>query len=98
MPLGDWTLLLPETGAERRRGLLGLSDLLQRHALVLHDCSAIHTVGMRFAIDVVMLDRRWRTIRVIRVAPGRVLLPRPRVHHVLETTAGYGEALSRALG
>jgi hypothetical protein len=46
----------------------------------------------------VMLDRRWRTIRVIRVAPGRVLLPRPRVHHVLETTAGNGEALSRALG
>ncbi len=50
----------------------------------------MHTVGMRFPIDAVLLDRGHRVIGVIRLRPWRVLLPRPAVRHVLEVAPGAG--------
>ena len=38
---------------------------------------SVHTIGMRASIDVVVLDRDWRTLRVHLVQPGRVVVPRP---------------------
>lgn len=40
----------------RRRGLLGRAELPVRSALILAPCAAIHTIGMRHAIDVVFVD------------------------------------------
>jgi uncharacterized membrane protein (UPF0127 family) len=52
--------------------------------------NSVHTFGMRFPIDVVLLDRRQRVIAVRRMPPGKLLLPRPRVRFVLECAAGCG--------
>jgi uncharacterized protein len=57
----------------RRARLLGLA-LLPRAppagwALVLPRCSSVHTVGMRFALDVVFLDAEGRVLRVARAVP-----------------------------
>jgi len=52
---------------------------------------------MRFAIEVVMLDRSKRPLRVRRLAPRRLLLPRLGVAHIVEVAAGRGEAFSAAL-
>ncbi|MDA8346557.1 MAG: DUF192 domain-containing protein [Thermaerobacter sp.] len=41
----------------RLRGLLGRSELPQGAGLVIEPCSSVHGIGMRFAIDVVFLDR-----------------------------------------
>src|SRR3990172_4113917 len=95
--LDDWLLSLPQTPRERRRGLLGRQALHPCEALVLADCRSVHTVGMRFAIDVVLLDRGWRTLRVVRMTPRRILLPRPGARHVVEVAAGRGCAFSQAL-
>ena len=41
-------------------------------ALLIERCGSVHTVGMRFALDLVFLDRGWRVVRVARnVGPGR---------------------------
>lgn len=57
---------------ERLRGLLGRPSLGADAALLIERCGAIHTVGMRFALDAVFLDRRWRVVRIRRaVPPGR---------------------------
>jgi uncharacterized protein len=48
---------------------------------------------MRFAIDAVLLDRDDRVVEVVRLPPGRILLPRPRVRHILEVAAGRGAEL-----
>lgn len=40
----------------RARGLLGRSHLEEGEGLLLNSCQAIHTVGMRFPIDVAFLD------------------------------------------
>jgi hypothetical protein len=53
---------------------------------------------MRFPIDAVLLDRRWSVVEVVRLVPGRVLLPRPRVCHVLEVAAGTGPRTGQDLG
>jgi hypothetical protein len=44
---------------------------------------SIHTIGMRFAIQVVLLDRDYRVVRTRIVAPGRMVHER-RARHVLE--------------
>jgi uncharacterized membrane protein (UPF0127 family) len=70
----------------RTRGLLGEEGIAG--ALLLTPASSVHTVRMRFAIDVAYLDRRLRVLAVRTMVPGRVGLPRLRARHVLEAEAG----------
>lgn len=56
----------------RLRGLLGHRDLNMNEAWWFGRCSAVHTLGMRFVIDVVHLDADGRVVRVdTAVKPGR---------------------------
>lgn len=49
----------------RRRGLLGRDHLSEDHALVLAPCSAIHTLGMRFPIDVLFVRSDGCVIKIV---------------------------------
>ncbi len=81
----DVTLAL--TRAERRRGLLGQDSLGASTALVLSPCWSIHTMFMRFPIDVVFVDRDGRALRIVReLAPWRIAVA-PRAHAVIEFPA-----------
>ncbi|MGZ8566211.1 MAG: DUF192 domain-containing protein [Actinomycetota bacterium] len=95
--LGPFEVSIPQTRRERRRGLLGTRCLPPGHGLLLERCRSVHTVGMRYAIDAVLLDRRWRVVRVLTLAPGRVLRPRRGIRHVLEVAAGAGPRVGRRL-
>jgi uncharacterized protein len=66
------------------RGLLDRVSLDRDEALLLERTRSVHTFGMRFAIVVALLDRDWVVRAVVRMRPRRMLLPRPRVRHVLE--------------
>lgn len=55
---------------------------------MLTPASGVHTMGMRFAIDVAYLDRGLRVLAVRTMRPGRMGLPRMRSRHVLEAEAG----------
>lgn len=70
----------------RTRGLLGRDGI--EGALLLTPAGSVHTVRMRFPIDVAYLDRTLRVLTVRTMRPGRVGLPRPRSRHVLEAEAG----------
>lgn len=66
------TITRAVTPFARMRGLLGRQGLDAGEALLLKPCNAIHTLGMRFAIDVRFYDRRGRLVReVLNVRPGR---------------------------
>ncbi len=77
---------------ERGRGLLGRDGVAG--ALVIEPASSVHTVGMRFAIDVALC--RWaspqrRTLAVVAMrtlGPRRATMPRPRARVVIEAEAG----------
>jgi uncharacterized protein len=71
--------------------LLGLSHLDRSEAgsgLLIPRCASVHTFGMRFALDLVFLDRDGELRSVRRgVPPRRVALDR-RASSVLELPAG----------
>lgn len=71
----------------RTRGLLG-RDGLPGRAMLLTPASGVHTIRMRFAIDVAYLDRRLRVLAVRTMPPGRLGRPRLRARYVLEAEAG----------
>lgn len=75
---------------DRMRGLLGRAGLGASAALLIERCGAVHTVGMRFALDLVFLDRGWRVVRVVRgVRPGRLMVWGGwRASRVVEVEAG----------
>ncbi|MFF3515935.1 DUF192 domain-containing protein [Streptomyces sp. NPDC002573] len=82
-------LEVARSASDRRRGLLGRDGI--EGALLLSPASAVHTLGMRFAIDVAYLDRDLRVVAVRTMRPGRIGLPRPWARHVLEAEAGAME-------
>ena len=93
--LGDSVLVARVERADsvpaRMRGLLGRRSLPPGEGLLIERCGAIHTVGMRFAIDAVFLDRQWRVCRVVPdVRPGRLCVPGGwRAVRCLEVGAGW---------
>lgn len=78
-----------EVAASRRaraRGLLGRPGL--DGALWLPGVRAVHTVGMRFPIEVAWIDAAGRVQHVATLRPSRVSLWRPWAVGVLEAEAG----------
>lgn len=80
----------------RRRGLLGRDHLDETSAMLLAPCTGVHTVGMRFAIDVIFVDRQGYAVKVVRdLKPWRIALA-SRAHAVIEMPAGslrWGQVL-----
>lgn len=56
--------------ADRGRGLLGRSGI--DGALVLENTRWVHTIGMKFAIDVAHLDADGKVLRIARMQPNRI--------------------------
>jgi uncharacterized membrane protein (UPF0127 family) len=79
---------LADTRATRRRGLLGRDSLDASTAMVISPCFSIHTISMRFAIDVVFIDREGVVVRILRdLGPWRLAIA-PRARAVVEMAAG----------
>ena len=77
---------IPTTHAERRRGLLGRDGV--DGALLLERVRWIHTIGMRFAIDVAYLGRDGQVLKTVRMGRNRLGVPVPGAHSVIEAEAG----------
>ena len=57
-------------------GLLGHARLADGEALIFPQCNSIHTVGMRFAIDLVFVDQDWGVVALHdSLVPGRLIAP-----------------------
>jgi hypothetical protein len=74
-------------------GLLGTDALAPGEALLLVPCNAVHALGMRYAIDVVYVDRGGTVLRVTHaMKPGAVGWPVRGARAVLELPAGTLQA------
>jgi uncharacterized protein len=80
------SLELAEGRRGRSRGLLGRDRF--EGAILLRPCRSVHTVGMRFPIDVAFCDDELRVIRAVTLPRGRVTLPVWRARAVIEAEAG----------
>ena len=75
--------------SSRRRGLLGRDGV--EGALVIEPCRWIHTIGMRFAIDVAFLDGHGVVVKCTRMRRHRIGLPVKGASTVIEAEAGAFE-------
>jgi uncharacterized membrane protein (UPF0127 family) len=58
---------------ETTRGLLGRPALQADEGLLLHDCRLVHTVGMRYALDLAFIDGTGKVRKVVsKLAPLRM--------------------------
>jgi uncharacterized membrane protein (UPF0127 family) len=79
-------LEIASTRSERRRGLLGREEI--EGALLLKPARSVHTIGMRFPIDVAFCDRELAVIAVRCMRRYRMSRPRLRASCVIEASAG----------
>lgn len=77
---------LAGTRRDRRRGLLGRDRM--EGAFVIEPCRWIHTIGMRFPIDVAYLDGDGVVVKTIQMHRFRVGIPVWRARWVIEAGAG----------
>jgi len=67
-------LVIPAVDSStRRKGLLGRDSLAEGLAMLIAPCTAIHTFGMRFAIDVLFVARDGRLLKIVEgLQPWRI--------------------------
>jgi uncharacterized membrane protein (UPF0127 family) len=83
------SVVVAETSLRRAVGLLGRTCLQGHEGLWIKPSSGVHTIGMRFPIDVVGLDAQFRVVRLWpSLKPYRLTAIVPKVRTVLELAAG----------
>ena len=80
------SLEVAESPASRMRGLLGRSSC--DGALLIRPARSVHTLGMRFPLDVAHLDAELRVVRTVRMDRHRLGRPVRGGRAVLEAEAG----------
>jgi uncharacterized membrane protein (UPF0127 family) len=88
---GD-VLAAAEVATDRRarsRGLLGRDGI--EGAFILRPAKQVHTLRMRFPIDVAFVDADGRVLRMSTLARWRVSMPVPKSVFVIEAQAGAFE-------
>lgn len=86
------------TSALRKQGLLGVDCLKSGSGLWIAPCEAVHTFGMRMAIDVIFLDRGLRVKKLAPYLPPRRLAIAFSAYSVLEVEAGSIQRTNTCIG
>ncbi len=73
----------------RRVGLIGRPGI--DGALFIAPTFAVHTIGVRFPIDVAFLSKYFVVLSTVTMRPSRIGMPRPRAKAVIEAEAGSFE-------
>jgi len=95
---GGLTLLVASNRRSRMLGLARLDALPAGHGLLLRPCRSVHTVTMRFALDLVWLDADGAPVRLDEDVAPRRMRTCLRARAVIEAAAGSGARFHAALG
>lgn len=96
---GGHVLASAERADDRRsraRGLLGRPGF--EGALVLSKCRSVHTIGMKFAIDVAYLDAEGNVLKITHMNRNRIGAPVWKAATVVEAQAGAFERWGMKVG
>jgi hypothetical protein len=89
---------LADTSAKRRTGLLKHERLEPGHGLWIVPCESVHTFFMKFAIDLVYVDRKHKVRKVRSAVPPWRLSACLSAHSILELPAGTAERTGTQAG
>ncbi len=93
------SIRVAESGLTRIVGLLGERELLPGDGLLIVPSQGVHTVGMLFAIVVVVLDGEWNVIAIKRdMHPFRMTRMFWKAAAVLELRSGAAESSGTLVG
>jgi uncharacterized membrane protein (UPF0127 family) len=87
-----------DTSAKRRTGLLKHTRLEPGEGLWIVPCESVHTFFMKFAIDLVYLDKRRKVRKIRHAMPAWRLSACLSAHSVLELPAGTLAQTGTAVG
>lgn len=73
---------------DRMRGLLFRPPLHNGQAMLILPCSSVHTFGMRYAIDLIFLNKNWRIRKLVHMLKPCRIAWAPGAHMVVEMAAG----------
>ena len=97
-PLAGWTCSVATSWLERAAGLLFRAPLSADECLRIAPCSSVHTIGMRYPIDVVFVDRAGKVAKLSRdVRPLRAAMCL-RADATFEFRVGAIDRLGLAVG
>jgi uncharacterized membrane protein (UPF0127 family) len=83
---------------ERMRGLLISSPLKENEGLLIAPCASVHTFGMRYAIDLVFLDKQLTVVKTVKsLKPWRMAASNAS-NMVLELAANSLDTLNLTTG
>jgi uncharacterized protein len=82
----------------RARGLLGRDRLHPHEALWIRPCGSVHTVGMRYALDLVFIDFEQRVLSVKQHVEPLRFAGHVRARSTIELLAGTAALVSIAPG
>jgi len=78
-----------DTAVRRVKGLLGRECLEDGQGLLFKQCSSLHTLFMRFPIDIVFMDKRCKVLKSkANVHPFKLVAAPLRAYYALELPAG----------
>ena len=87
-----------DTSAKRRTGLLKHTGLEPGEGLWISPCEAVHTIGMKFPIDVLFLDRKRKVLKIKHAMPRGRMAVSLFAHSVLELPGGRAAECKTATG
>lgn len=91
-------LIVARSFFARLGGLLARPRLRENQALVLAPCNSVHTLFMRYAIDVVFVDKQGHVLKLVEhLAPWRAA-GCWRAHAAVELAAGHARAHGLSAG
>jgi len=96
--LGD-RIGVADTTLTRFVGLMGRGSLAPGHGLLIRPSNGVHTLWMRFSIDVLLLDKQHRVLSAYRsLRPFRVTAINWKASSALELPSGTIVATNTQLG
>jgi len=89
---------IADTAAARNRGLLKRTGLASGEGLWIVPCEGVHTIGMKFPIDVVFLSKKRKVLKIRREMKKWRMSVCLRGHSVLELPAGMCDLAETVVG
>lgn len=89
---------IADTSKTRKTGLLKHTGLEPGEGLWITPCEAVHTIGMKFPIDVLFLNKKLRVLKVRHSMPRWRMSASLLAHSVLELPSGTALAAQTVAG
>jgi uncharacterized membrane protein (UPF0127 family) len=96
--VGD-TIEVAQTASQKVKGLLGRDGLAQGHGLLFKGAGSLHTLFMRFPIDIIYTDKHGKVVKTASaVRPFKLVGAPLRCYYAIELPAGAIAASRTELG